>query len=167
MFRPFADWLASTALNHALQEHASWLVPTSQSLHIISVCVLFTAAILINMRLIGATNAGRTVSQLTGTLVPWMWGALGVLLLTGALQTIIEPVRQFVTPMFWFKMIMIVLVAAMTAVFAAKVRTNMAQWDAAGLRPAGARPFAIASTVLWIAIIVCGRFVGYTWSFYL
>jgi hypothetical protein len=142
-------------------------VPISQSFHIISVCVLFTAALLINMRLIGATNTGRTVSQLTDTLVPWMWGALGVLLLTGALQTIIEPVRQFVTPMFWFKMILIVVVVAMTAVFTGKVRANASRWDAAGLRPAGARGFAIASTLLWIAIIVCGRFVGYTWSFYL
>jgi hypothetical protein len=167
MFRPFVDWLASTEVNHTLQEYSAWVVPTSQSLHIISVCVLFTAALLINMRLIGAMNTGRTVSQLTDTLVPWMWGALGVLLLTGTLQTIIEPVRQFVTPIFWFKMIMIVVVAAMTAAFTAKVRANAPRWDAAGLRPAGERGFAIASTLLWIAIIVCGRFVGYTWSFYL
>jgi hypothetical protein len=167
MFRPFADWLASTELNHTLQEQSDWVVPTSQSLHIISVCVLFTAAILINMRLLGATNTGRTVSQLTRTLAPWMWCALGVLLLTGALQTFIEPVRQFVTPMFWFKLIMIVVVAAMTAVFVRKVQANAPSWDAAGPRPAGAHAFAIASTFLWVAIIVCGRFVGYTWSFYL
>jgi hypothetical protein len=166
MFRPFAVWLASTELNHVLQDQSAWIVPVSQSLHIIGVCVLFTAAILINMRLLGATSAGRTVSQLTGTLVPWMWGALGVLFATGVLQTIIEPVRQFVTPIFWLKLIMIVIVIAMTAVFAGKVRANAPRWDAAGLRPAGARPFAIVSSLLWVAIIVCGRFVGYLWAFY-
>jgi hypothetical protein len=167
MFRSFAHWLATTPLNLTLQEQSDWLVPISQSIHIISVCVLFTAAILINMRLLGAMNTGRTVSQLTGTLVPWMWGALAVLLLTGVLQTIIEPERQFVTPWFWAKLIMIVVVAAMTAVFTGKVRANAPSWDAAGRRPAGARPFAIATTLLWVAIIVCGRFIGYTWSFYL
>jgi hypothetical protein len=29
-----------------------------------------------------------------------------------------------------------------------------------------AKAFAILSTLLWMAIIVCGRFIGYTWSFY-
>jgi hypothetical protein len=95
-----------------------------------------------------------------------MWGALGVLLLTGAVQSIAEPVRQFVTPAFWAKMSMILLVAALTAVFARKVRANAASWDAAGARPAGARVFAIASSLLWIAIIVCGRFIAYTSAFY-
>lgn len=167
MFRPFADWIANTELNHTFQENAAWLVPTSQSIHIISVCVLFTSAILISMRILGVTSIGRTVSQLTDTLVPWMWGALGVLLLTGTIQTIAEPVRQFVTPVFWAKMIMIVVVMTITAVFTGKVRANAAAWDAAASRPPGARQFAIVSALLWVAIIVCGRFIGYTWSFYL
>ena len=45
MFRPFATWIASTELSHTFQEDASWLIPISQSLHIISVGVLFTSAI--------------------------------------------------------------------------------------------------------------------------
>jgi len=167
MFRPFAEWIANTELNHAFQENAAWLVPTSQSIHIISVCVLFTCAILISMRILGVTSIGRTVSQLTDTLVPWMWGALGVLLLTGTIQTIAEPVRQFVTPVFWAKMIMIVVVMTITAVFTGKVRANAAAWDAAASLPPGARQFAIVSAFLWVVIIVCGRFIGYTWSFYL
>jgi len=94
-------------------------------------------------------------------------GALGVLLLTGTIQTIAEPVRQFVTPVFWAKMIMIVVVMAMTAVFTATVRANAPSWDVAVSRPPAARLFAIASIVLWVAVIVCGRFIGWTWSLYL
>ena len=166
MFRGFANWIANTELSQTFQDVSAWLIPISQSIHIISVCVLFTSAILISTRLLTAASAGRTVSELTQTLVPWMWGALAVLLLTGAIQTIAEPVRQFVTPMFWVKMLMIVVVIAMTAVFTAKVRANARAWDAAA-RPRGARLFAITSIVLWVAIIVCGGFIGYTWSFYL
>jgi hypothetical protein len=121
---------------------------------------------MINLRLLGVGAKGRTISQLTSSLVPWMWGGLGVLLLTGVVQTIAEPVRQFVTPWFWLKMVMILIVATMTAVFARKVRANASRWDAVGKRPASARGFAIGSSILWIAIIVCGRFIGYTWSFY-
>jgi len=167
MFRGFATWIADTELSQTIRDVAAWLIPISQSIHIISVCVLFTAAILISARLLTAESGGRTVSELTRTLIPWMWGALAVLLLTGAIQTIAEPVRQFVTPVFWAKMFMIVVVIAMTTVFTAKVRANAKAWDAAASRPPGARLFAVTSIVLWVAIIVCGRFIGYTWSFYL
>jgi hypothetical protein len=68
--------------------------------------------------------------------------------------------------MFWAKMAMIILVATITALYATAVRRNAALWDAASSRPWPARIFAVLSTLLWLAIIVCGRFIGYTWSFY-
>jgi hypothetical protein len=75
-------------------------------------------------------------------------------------------VRQFVTPVFWAKMTMIIVVVTMTAVYARAVRRNASVWDSASSRPGGGRAFAVLSTLLWLAIIVCGRFIGYTWSFY-
>jgi len=99
--------------------------------------------------------------------VPWMWRGLVVLLFTGLIQTITEPVRQFVTPMFWAKMVMISVVTVMTGLYARAVRRNTAAWaGSTASRPWHAKLFAVASTVLWMAIIVCGRFIGYTWSFY-
>lgn len=165
MFRPFANWIATTPLSKVFQNQL-WVVPTSQSIHIVSVCLVFSAAMMINLRLLGVGAKGRSISQLSASLVPWMWGGLCVLLLTGTVQTIAEPVRQFVTPMFWAKMVMVLVVAVMTAWFARKVRAKAALWDAAGTRPSGARVFAVSSTLLWMAIIVCGRFIGYTWAFY-
>jgi uncharacterized membrane-anchored protein len=94
-----------------------------------------------------------------------MWRGLAALLFTGLVQTVAEPVRQFVTPMFWAKMVMIILVATITALYATAVRRNAPRWDAAS-RPWPAKIFAVVSTLLWLAIIVCGRFIGYTWSFY-
>jgi hypothetical protein len=165
MFRPFADWLSQTPLSKTLQDQA-WVVPTSQSIHILAVSIVFGSACMINLRLLGVGRSGRSVSQLSNTLVPWMWRGLAVLLLTGFVQIITEPVRQFVTPMFWAKMMMIVVVAAMTALYARAVRRNAPAWDVAASRPWAAKVFAVLSTLLWLAIIVCGRFIGYTWSFY-
>jgi hypothetical protein len=165
MFRPFADWLSSTALSKTLQDQA-WVVPTSQSIHIIAVSVVFGSAVMVNLRLLGVGRSGRSVSQLSNTLIPWMWRGLAVLLFTGLIQTIAEPVRQFVTPMFWAKMTMIIVVATMTAWYAQAVHRRAPEWDAASSRPVGAKVFAVLSTLLWLAIIVCGRFIGYTWSFY-
>jgi hypothetical protein len=165
LFRPFAHWLSTTPLSIALQNH-SWTVATSQSIHILGICVLFASACMINTRILGFGAKGRTVSQLSNTLVPWMWRALIVLVFTGVIQIFAEPVRQFVTPAFWAKMIMIVIVVIMTALYARSVSRGAARWDDASSRRAGAKLFAVFSTLLWVAIIVCGRFIGYTWTFY-
>ena len=162
----WADWIANTSLSHWLQ-NVTWVVPTSQSIHIASVAVVFCCAVMISLRLLGLSASGRSVSQLVDTLVPWMYRALAVLLLTGAVQTVAEPVRQFVTPAFWLKMLMIPCVLALTIWFARQVRRNAAQWDTAGRRPAGAKWFALTSLCLWVGIIFCGRFIGYTWELYL
>ena len=165
MFRHFADWLTTTAVSVALQNH-SWAVATSQSIHILGICVVFSSACMINSRILGLGKQGRTVTQLSNTLIPWMWRALLVLVCTGIIQIVAEPVRQFVTPAFWAKMVMIIVVVLMTAVFARGVRHGAASWDEAGSRSMGAKVFAVLSTLLWVAIIVCGRFIGYTWTFY-
>jgi hypothetical protein len=165
MFRPFADWLATTPVSTTLADQP-WVVPTSQSIHILAISAVFASAIMINLRLLGVGARGRSVSQLSHTLLPWMWRGLIVLLLTGIVQTLVEPVRQFVTPAFWAKMTLIVLVATMTALYARAVQRNAALWDDASSRPRKAKLFAILSTLMWLTIIVCGRFIAYTWSMY-
>ena len=165
MFRPLADWIDKTPISKVLQDHL-WIVPTSQSIHIVAVSVVFASACVINLRLLGVGRTGRSVSTLSATLVPWMWRGLAVLLCTGLIQTVAEPVRQFVTPMFWAKMTMIPIVATMTAMYAKAVRRNAPAWDAASSRPSHAKLFAVLSTLLWLAIIFCGRFIAYTSSFY-
>ena len=165
MFRPFADWLAKTPVSKTLADQP-WVVPTSQSIHILAISVVFASAIMINLRLLGVGARGRSVSQLSHTALPWMWGGLIVLLVTGIIQTLVEPVRQFVTPAFWAKMTLIVLVATMTALYGRAVRRNAALWDDASSRPSRGKVFAVLSTLMWLAIIVCGRFIAYTWSMY-
>jgi hypothetical protein len=165
MFRPLADWLAATPLSKALSDQ-SWVVPTSQSIHILAVSTVFASALMINLRLLGVGARGRSVSQLSDTLIPWMWRGLVVLLLTGSIQTLAEPVRQFVTPVFWAKMTMIVIVTVMTILFVRALRRNAPLWDDVSSRPPQAKIFAVVSTLMWLAIIVCGRFIAYTWSMY-
>ena len=65
MFRPFADWLADTPLSKTLQDH-SWVVPTSQSIHILAVSIVFGSACMVNLRLLGVGRSGRRISQRLG-----------------------------------------------------------------------------------------------------
>jgi hypothetical protein len=145
----WADVVSETALSSFFQSHL-WIIPTSQSIHIACVSVVFACAGMISLRLLGVGARGRTVSQLVHTLVPWMYRALVILLLTGVLQTIAESLRQFVTPALWLKMLMIICVVILTTWFARAVRRNAAQLDSAARRPMSAKVFALVSLALWI-----------------
>jgi uncharacterized membrane protein len=93
-----------------------------------------------------------------------MWGALIVLLLTGLLQLVAEPVRELGTTAFWLKMSMLVCVLALNVWFGRTVRIRAPAWDSAVTRPASARVFAVVSLLLWVAIVLCGRLIAYTWQ---
>lgn len=164
MFRSTAEAIAASNISVVLQD-VSWLVPVSQSIHIVGVSVVFASAMMINLRLLGVGARGRTVSLLVATLAPWMWRALLLCLVTGLLQTVIEPVRQFVTPIFWGKMLLIFCMAMMTSWLVRTVRLHSAAWDGPGRPPVG-QLFAVVSSLAWITIVVFGRFIGYVWALY-
>jgi hypothetical protein len=163
--RHWADLIAASGLSKWLSDQY-WIIPTSQSVHIVMLAIAFGSAMLLNLRILGVSSRGRAVSELVAVHAPWIYGSLLVLLFTGLVQTITEPVRQFVTPAFWWKMAMVVVVVLLTRALVAAVRRNPARWDSATARPRGARLVAFVSLALWVAIVCCGRFIGYTWEFH-
>lgn len=164
MFRQLADDIAASSISNTVQ-NALWVVPASQSVHILGVSLLFTSAMMINLRLLGIGARGRSVSSLVETLAPWMWRALLVCFVTGTIQTIAEPVRQFITPIYWWKLLLIVTMALLTVWLFRTVRHNSALWDSVE-RPPVARVFAVVSSLAWITVIVFGRFIAYVWAYY-
>jgi hypothetical protein len=164
MFRQLADDIAASSISRTLSD-ALWVVPVSQSIHIICLAVLVTAALMINLRLLGVGARGRSVSSLVSTLAPWMWAALLGCFVTGAVQTIVEPVRQFVTPIYWYKMLLIVVMTLLTVWLIRTVRSHQVLWDGAD-RPAIARVFAVVSSLAWLTVITFGRFIAYVWAEY-
>ena len=74
MFRSAAEQIANSHLSSTLQD-ALWVVPLSQSMHILALSVLFASVLMISLRLLDVGAMSRSVSQLAGTLLPWIWRA--------------------------------------------------------------------------------------------
>jgi hypothetical protein len=165
MFRDLAGWIASTAVSRGLQ-NALWVIPTSQSIHLIAIGIVFGSSVVLSLRLLGIGRSKWSIADVTQSLLPWLWGALAVLLLTGIVQTLAEPGRQLNTPHFRWKMVMVVLVSALTWAFQRSVRGRAAEWDAAQTTPAAGKLFALLSLSLWVGIIICGRMIAYVWERY-
>ena len=157
----FAEWLQSTSFSVAIQA-STWAIPLLQSLHILMIGVVFVSIFIVTLRLLGRVRADQSLAQVWARFAPWVWVALVTMLVTGALLIIAEPVRQFTSTSFWLKMGLIVIAVASAAGFAGAVRTGTLQ-QAAG--PAAATPrlriTAVATVVLWVAIIFLGRAIAY------
>lgn len=159
MLEDLANRIAETDASLALQ-NTSFVVPLSQSLHIVGIAVLITCALTINARLLGIGARSRSTSDVITTALPWMWRALLLCALTGALQTFIEPLRQFGTMLYFYKMLLVAALAILTLWLQRMFRANASEWSSATV-PASARSFAALSTVGWVTVIFLGRFIGY------
>jgi hypothetical protein len=165
MLETFSTWLAQTPLNAFLSDtnHMStWLIiPISQTIHILGVTVVMMAVGMLNLRLLGIAGTRQSFAQVSAQYMPWLWGGLIVLFLTGVLQTIAEPGRELLNISFKIKMVMLLIVVAITALYEQRVKGEPNYWDMTPERRQMAYTLASLSLVLWVAIVAAGRLIAY------
>src|SRR5215475_8678884 len=111
----FAEWLSATFPSVYLQNHEAWALPIIQSLHITGIGLAVGSALMMTLRLLGWVGTDQTLLDNQRRYGPWLTGALYLLLASGALLIVAEPVRELVTFSFWLKM---ACVATMVVIFA-------------------------------------------------
>ena len=157
----FAQWLYATAPSAFIRSHEVWMIPTIQSVHIISIATAVSSAFLIAMRVMGWLGADQTVLQTQQRYGPWLTGALWMLLLTGSLLVLAEPPRDLVTFSFWLKMALVAVMAATAVAFQRSVRRHAQAWESEAGARAGVKAAALLTFVVWAAIIILGRLIAY------
>jgi len=158
--RTFSDWLAQTGLSEVIQ-NVSWIIPTVQTIHIVSVAIVISATFLVSLRVLGVFDRAEALAALSNRFLPWVWYALVVLLVTGSLLIIGEPGRSLLNPAFAAKMLMLIIVAGLTRVLQKPLMAEAGYWDASGQRKALARTIAVVSLTLWSFIVFAGRWIAY------
>jgi hypothetical protein len=154
--RELAQWLQATSLSETIQS-VQWLIPLLQSIHIVTIGVVFVSSLMIALRVLGRMRADEPFAEVWNRFAPWMWIGLVVLALTGLTLVLGEPVREFTAVSFWVKMTLIAIGVASTALLGRSLRPLAvgAPFSAA------ARTSAAALVVLWLAIIFLGRAIAY------
>jgi len=156
----FCDWLAATRVSQIFQE-LSWFVPLIQSVHILSIAVVMTAAGALDCKLLGIAGRAWSLDALVSHYMPWIWSALLILLVTGTLLTITEPSRELTNVAFRAKMIMVIAVASILWIVQQCVRRDPLYWTQSPQRRKTARALGGASLLLAVAIVVAGRWIAY------
>ena len=162
----FAEWLAQTQASLAIQTHL-WVIPAVQSVHIVAIGIVVASVLMIDLHIFGYTGRDQSLQQTVHRFGPWLWGALGVLLVTGLVMVTGEPVRELMSFSFWLKMSLLAVGVILAVSFQSSLRRNASRWESS-VDPGG-KFLAIVTLFVWFSIIVLGRLIAYdhvwgTWS---
>lgn len=126
-----------------------YLYPLLNALHIFSIGALVTSALLMDLRVLGLGGALPTESVLR-QLRPVALTALAAAAASGLLLFSVQPLDYAENPAFRIKLLLLLAALANAAIF-----------TFLRLDRRGGRLSALLSILLWISILVAGRFIGF------
>jgi uncharacterized membrane protein SirB2 len=140
----FARRLGSSPFSVSIQSQ-TWLIALLQTVHILMIALVFVSMLMFALRVMGRLRTDESLDEVWARFAPWMWGALAVMVVTGSLLFIGEPMRQVSALSFWLKMGLIVL--AVIGVLT--------------LRRAPSKGLAWTVITMWTLVIFLGRAIAY------
>jgi hypothetical protein len=157
----FSKWLAATSLSHTIQTTA-WIIPSLQTIHILSVATVFSAAILVDLRIWRLLERDEPLPDVARRFLPTIWPVLLILLVTGSLLIIGEPRRSLVNSTFYIKMALLAVAIMLTAWLQRSILSSPGLWDGNRARRIAGRLAAAVSILVWCGILFAGRWIAYT-----
>jgi hypothetical protein len=159
--KEFANWIAATPPSVWIQTHEAWVMPTVQSIHITAIGVVLACVLMMALRVLGYAGADQTLVQTQQRFGPWLTGALWLLLGTGLILIVGEPVRELVSFSFWAKMTL-VLTGILIAFGFKRQLARLGPDAEASLDGRGwMKVMAVVTLLVWIAVVVMGRLIAY------
>lgn len=151
-----ADQIDATSFSTALKMNF-WVVPTLQSIHILSVCLVLTSAVVVALRSWHLLGMDWSPALWARRLYPPQWWALLVLLGTGVLQVLAEPTRELPNAYFQAKMVGVIAAALLTL----WMTRQFSDVDLSKSKVLAVRLTSMLLVLLWLAIIFAGRWIAY------
>jgi hypothetical protein len=157
----FSKWLAATEVSHVIQT-TTWIIPTLQTIHILSVAAVFSAAILVDLRIWRLIERDEPLPEMARRFLPTIWPVLVILLVTGSLLIIGEPRRSLLNSTFYLKMALLVVAILLTIGLQRSISSSPNSWDRDRWRRIVGRFAATVSILVWCGILFAGRWIAYT-----
>ena len=167
--------LANLLTDSSAQELALYLLgnipglpPIAQTLHILGICIVMASIIMVNLKFLGLALPSHNLSEMISRLYPWTWWALPVNAITGLLFVIARPNRYFYNPVFGIKFSFLVPAILLAFLVYRMNQRERGYWDHTLTRRISGRAVAGLSLVLWIGVLMAGRWIAYSdYLFYL
>lgn len=154
---PLFEWCENAGVGQAIRI-STWLFPVIEGIHLLGLCVIGGAILLVDMRLLGLGLRRQPIAELARDSRPFLLGSLAVMLVTGLLLFSSEAVKCYYSPAFWFKMTSLML----AVIFTFTVHQRVTQADDAHIGPIKGKLVALISLALWSGVGWGGRWIGFS-----
>jgi hypothetical protein len=138
------------------------LFPLIESLHVVSICLVVGSIFAVDLRLLGLASTDRSVSRVTNGILPLTWTAFAVAVASGSLLFISNATKYLANDYFDAKILLICAAGLNMAMFHALTAKDLPRWENDTRLPLPARLAGGLSILLWIAVVACGRWIGFT-----
>jgi uncharacterized membrane protein len=166
-FLNFCNWIENSPLGAGIK-NSIWIFPVVESIHILGIVLLVFTVALVDLRVPGWASPGgdlmrrRPLREIAGNLLPWMWRAVAIVIVTGILLFSSEAASKcYESKAFYIKMILILVAVVNAAASHYTVRRHAPEWDRRALTPLHAKLMAILSLTAWAGVVFAGRGIAY------
>jgi hypothetical protein len=153
---PWFEAVEATSLGQLVRESV-WLFPVIEAVHLLGLCVLGAAVLLVDLRLLGVGVYTQPVAVLARGARTLLLAGIALMIATGVPLFMSEAVKCFYNPSFWVKMIALPIAIAFTL----GVRQRLAEREPA-LQADGRRVLGCVSLLLWFTVAAAGRWIGFS-----
>lgn len=153
------QWIENSDVSSAIRQ-SSWLYPFIEILHLFGIVLVAGAAVMFDIQLL-TTRANELDATRAHRLLSWSKRGLLLTIPTGLLLFSTNAVALSADVTFWLKMFLLVLAATNAYLFHIRVYRPHLDSKQLVFRWQTARVNAVASIILWMSIIACGRLLAY------
>jgi hypothetical protein len=138
------------------------LFPLIESVHVLSICLVVGSIFVVDLRLLGLASIRRPVGRVINGVLPLTWSAFAMAVASGSLLFISNATKYLANGYFVAKLFLILAAGLNMAIFHAISARDLPRWENDTAPPLRARLAGGLSILLWVAVVACGRWIGFT-----
>jgi hypothetical protein len=160
-FQELIGYLENSGLADNIREN-DVLFPLIESVHVLAICLVVGSILVVDLRLLGLASVHRSVSRVTRGILPLTWCAFVVAVASGGLMFISNATKYLGNGYFIAKLLLIGAAGVNMAIFHAISARDLPRWENQARLPLAARTAGALSILVWVAVVACGRWIGFT-----
>jgi hypothetical protein len=137
-------------------------MPIVNTLHVLCITLVYGSIMVVDLRLMGLLDRGRAVTVVSREMLRLTWAAFAGAVVTGGMFFAANAGTYWLNNAFRLKMLAILLAGINMLVFQFVTCRNVAAWDRNASAPGAARLAGVISILVWTAVVVLGRVIGFT-----
>lgn len=137
-------------------------MPIVEATHVLAVALVFGSIFIVDLRLLGIPGTRRAFTKVAHELLRLTWAGFAIAVVTGALMFAPNAATYYGNTAFRWKLVALFAAGINMAIFELLTVRSVAAWDRDRPTPAAARVAGVLSIVLWLSVILLGRWIGFT-----